>query len=123
MKNIQIFSLLLISFCSLPYMAKAQDLPVAMTDTANNKITITGTTILYNGSMVGHFKKTLIDNDLTLIVVYNNKKARVAETTHATCEKHWTIITPVDQNKMYIPYTAASALQDLFLFLVEKGYL
>lgn len=123
MKNIPILSLLFISFCSLPYMAKAQDLPVAIKDTANNEITITGPTIRYNGSMVGHFKKTVIDNELTLIVVYNNKNARVAETTHATGEKHWTIITPVDQNKMYIPYTAASALQDLFLFLVEKSYL
>ncbi len=79
---------------------------------------------IYNNDLViGAFKNIIIDSELTSIVIYNQTKSRVAEATHATGDQNWTIATPVDQNKMYLPWSKERPLELLFKFLVEKKYL
>ena len=85
-------------------------------------ISIKGNDIYYNNDIIGNYKSVFIDSELTSIVIYN-KKARVAEATHAKGDDNWTIITPVDQERMYCPWNKDRTLELLFTFLVEKKYL
>jgi len=88
-----------------------------------NHITIKGNDIYFDNDMIGNYRNIFIDSELTSIVIYNKTKARVAEATYAKGDANWTIITPVDQEKMYLQWSKEHTLELLFAFLVEKKYL
>jgi hypothetical protein len=121
----RIFFIAIISCVSLVAHAQPATATQADTVTKNDsiRITIKDNGAWYNGSQIAVFKKKLIDNELTSIVIYNMSKARVAEVTYIKGEENWTIATPVDQNKMYLKYNKLHSLEDLFQYLVEKKYL
>jgi len=73
--------------------------------------------------MIAYYRTNMIDSDFTSIVIYNKAKARVAEATYAKGDENWTIVTPVDQEKMYLHWHKEHSLELLFAFLVEKKYL
>lgn len=86
-------------------------------------ISIKDHNIYNNDLLIGTFKNIIIDSELTSIVICNQTKSRVAEATHAFGDQNWTIATPVDQNKMYLPWSKEHTFELLFKFLVEKKYL
>jgi hypothetical protein len=105
------------SFTSLNCIAQqASGIPAINISIKNNNI-------YNNNEMIGTYRTLFIDSELTSIVVYNKAKARVAEATYAKRDENWTILTPVDQNKMYFPWNKEHTIELLFIFLVEKKYL
>ncbi len=95
---------------------------VPLKDTAGINIVVKGTQIFRNDQPAGSFKLRSIDG-LTFIKIYSQGHARIAEATHEQDSTTWTIVTPVDQEKMYAPYYPQASLPQLFRFLVIKGYL
>jgi hypothetical protein len=87
------------------------------------RISIKDQKIFNNELPIGTYKKIIIDSELTSLVIYNVAKARVAEATYARGDENWTIVTPVDQNKMYLVYSKEHSFELLFKFLIEKKYL
>lgn len=95
---------------------------VPLKDTTGINIAVKGTQIFRNDQPAGSFKLRSLDG-LTFIQVYSQGHARIAEATHEQDSTTWTIVTPVDQEKMYAPYYPQASLPQLFRFLVIKGYL
>ncbi|MDR3679916.1 MAG: hypothetical protein P4L41_08110 [Flavipsychrobacter sp.] len=91
-------------------------------DTTSVKVEIKANSIYNNGELIGSYKQQSIDSDLTFLKVYNRSHSRIAEVTHEQGAPTWTIVTPVDQKKMYAPYLSAAPLAGLFRYLVQQGY-
>lgn len=118
--RLKLFLFLSIVFCSTGLHAQ-QITPRA--DTTNIKVETNGNAIFNNGERIGTFRERTIDDGLISVQVYNNSYAKVAEVTHEINSPTWTIITPVDQKKMYAPYYHDIPHMALFRYLIIKGYL
>ena len=116
----KIILILLYMFCSAALHAQ-QIIPLP--DTTHLSITINNSSIYNDSILIGNYKQKSIDTDLVFLQVYNCGHSRVAEVTHEQGTATWTIVTPVDQKRMYAPYNAGAPLASLFRHLVLKGYL
>jgi hypothetical protein len=79
---------------------------------------------IYNNSeLAGSFKKT-VSGTLDVITVYSKDDTKVADAKHVTNDNNadWDIIL-ADGKKVTVLYNAATPLEKLFKYLVEKGYL
>lgn len=78
---------------------------------------------IYNNSeLVGVFRRTMDENKITTISVYNNTDALVCKASHPNDDNaDWTILA--DGQTSSILYNPANPLEKLFKYLVEKGIL
>ena len=104
-----------------PVILKAQAQQSSVTDTSIH-ITIDNNKIYNTDNYIGRYVEKTMDGGLTYLKIYAGS-AEIAEATYADGDENWTIITPVDQNKMYFLYDKKEPLQQLFKYLIIKKYL
>lgn len=109
-------------FLLLPIILKAQATQKKVADTSIH-ITINANKVYNNGNYTGRYTEKTIAGELTFLKIYGNGSAEIAEATHAEGEGNWTVVTPVDQNKVHIPYSDKEPMQQLFKYLIAMKYL
>ncbi len=94
---------------------------------ANNTadILIKENKIYNNSELVGSFKKSTDANNITTVSIYNKDDSKVATAIHndADANADWNLTTTSDGKTTQLLYNSNAALEKLFKYLAEKGFL